>query len=105
MDPLGITGLLTSQIAIGGIIGFFIGYAIKKITKLAIIIFGIFLLALVYLEYNGFITINYERFQESFGEISRGMNERLLIPTTPILTNLPILGGFGLGFLVGLKKG
>ncbi len=105
MDPLGISALLTSQIAIGGIIGFFIGYAIKKITKLAIIILGVFLIALIYLEYNGFIIINYEKFQEAFGRIGESINERLVIPSTPILTNLPLLGSFGVGFLIGLKKG
>ncbi len=105
MDPFGISALLTSQIAIGGIIGFFIGYAIKKITKIAIIILGVFFIALIYLEYNGFIVINYDKFQEAFGKIGGSMSERLVIPSTPILTNLPLLGSFGIGFIIGLKKG
>ncbi|MEM0030376.1 MAG: FUN14 domain-containing protein [Candidatus Nitrosocaldus sp.] len=105
MDPFGIGGLLTSQIAIGGIIGFFIGFAIKKITKLALFILGIFFIALLYLEYNGYIMINYAKFEETFGRIGGSIADQLAVPATPILTNIPLLGGFGLGFIIGLKKG
>lgn len=105
MDPIGIGGLLTSQIAIGGIIGFFIGFAIKKITKIALFILGIFFIALLYLEYNGYIVINYAKFEETFGMIGSSVADQLTVPATPILTNIPLLGGFGVGFIIGLKKG
>ncbi len=105
MDPLGVGGLLTSQIAIGGIIGFFIGFAIKKITKVALFILGIFFIALLYLEYNGYIVINYAKFEEAFGKIGSSIAGQLAVPATPILTNIPLLGGFGVGFIIGLKKG
>ncbi|MEM0364185.1 MAG: FUN14 domain-containing protein [Candidatus Nitrosocaldus sp.] len=105
MDPLGVGGLLTSQIAIGGIIGFFIGFTIKKITKVALFILGIFFIALLYLEYNGYIVINYAKFEEAFGKIGSSIAGQLAVPATPILTNIPLLGGFGVGFIIGLKKG
>lgn len=47
------------QLGLGGIGGFVVGFALKKITKLFIVIIGLFILALLYLSVNGVININY----------------------------------------------
>jgi len=92
------------QIGVGGIGGFLVGYAIKKIVKILVIILGIFILAILYLGYSGIISVNYDKLEEAISKALPAVAEtsNLLIP---IITNLPFAGSFGLGFLIGLKKG
>ncbi len=108
-DILSVGGLLTAQIAIGALIGFFMGFAIKKITKIAIVGIGLFFLLLVYLEYNDFITINYEKITNAFTNIGNILNLNNIDDTfkdfNPLLINIPSIVGFGGGFILGLKKG
>jgi uncharacterized membrane protein (Fun14 family) len=56
---------LVYQLGLGGIGGFIAGYALKKMMKLAAIIIGLFILALVYLGYQGIITIDYSALGDS----------------------------------------
>jgi len=54
--------ILTSvvwQLGLGGVGGFVLGFALKKITKLFIVDIGLFVLALLYMSVNGVININY----------------------------------------------
>jgi len=109
-DIFSLGGLLTAQVAIGIIIGFFMGYAIKKITKIAIVGIGLFFLLLVYLEYNEFITINYEKITNAITNINSDILNPNKIDDTfsifkPFFINVPSLVGFGGGFILGLKKG
>lgn len=109
-DILSLGGLLTSQVAIGGIIGFFMGFAIKKITKIAIFALGFFFMILVYLEYSGFISINYDKITETLQEVgSETINPDNITNALPFLQpfflNIPSMAGFGGGFVLGLKKG
>lgn len=109
-ELLPLTGLLTSQVAIGGIIGFFMGYAIKKITKIAIFALGFFFLILVYLEYSGFIMVNYDKITETLQDVEgNAINPDNITNALPFLQpfflNIPSMVGFGGGFVLGLKKG
>ncbi|RMF31963.1 MAG: hypothetical protein D6752_01065 [Candidatus Nitrosothermus koennekii] len=109
-DLLSLGGLLTSQVAIGGIVGFFMGFAIKKITKIAIFALGFFFLILVYLEYQGFISINYDKITETIqnveGDVINPDNITNALPfLQPFFLNIPSMAGFGAGFVLGLKKG
>ena len=38
-----------SQVGLGGVGGFVVGFALKKLTKLFIVVIGLFVLALLYL--------------------------------------------------------
>ena len=109
-DILSIGGLLTSQLAIGGIIGFLMGFAIKKITKIAAFVLGFFFIILVYLEYSGFITINYDKIAETLQEVQGKVLtpeeiDNLFPFLQPFFLNVPSMVGFGGGFVLGLKKG
>jgi len=90
-------------LGIGGIGGFFIGYALKKIAKILAIAIGVFFLAVISLGYIGALIINLEGFAEFVS--------KLLDPTQaaevlmPLIANLPLVGSFTFGFLIGLKKG
>jgi len=88
---------------IGGIGGFFVGYGMRKITKLLAMTLGIFVLAVISLDYIGVFNINYDGIVE--------LTSRLLDPTQavevlmPLIANLPLVISFTAGFVIGLKKG
>ena len=46
---------VVSQLGLGGVGGFVVGFALKKLTKLFIVVIGLFVLALLYLSINGVI--------------------------------------------------
>ena len=89
-------------LGIGGIGGFFAGYGIKKFTKILALAIGVFVLAAISLDYIGVFAINYEGIAEFIS--------RLFDPTQatevlmPLIANLPLVGSFIAGFLIGLKK-
>jgi len=65
---------LAYQLGIGGIGGFVVGYAFKKISKLIIVLIGLFIIALLYLGVRGIISINYDELWKALAN-SLGMAE------------------------------
>jgi len=92
------------QLGIGGIIGFIVGYAIKKLTKILAVLAGLFALALIYLGYQGVINVNYGKLAEIV-ERSMGNVGQASSWITPIVANLPFAGSFMVGVALGLKVG
>jgi uncharacterized membrane protein (Fun14 family) len=102
-----VSDLLTpiiGEVGIGGIGGFVVGYALKKLAKLVVLILGMGFVLLEYLAYLGIISINFTALQN--------WAEGLIAPAGALggflvqfLANLPFGASFGLGFYVGLKKG
>jgi uncharacterized membrane protein (Fun14 family) len=92
------------QLGIGGILGFFIGYAIKKLTKLIAVLIGVFAVILIYLGYQGVININYDRLVETLQSLL-GAAGQASAALTPVIANLPFAGSFIAGAAVGLKLG
>ncbi|MEA2089262.1 MAG: FUN14 domain-containing protein [Thermoproteota archaeon] len=100
-------GVLTSiiyQLGLGGLGGFIIGYAVKKLTKLLAILTGLFFLALAYLGYKGVITIKYEELTEAVKTLI-GATGKAVEWLVPIIASLPFTGSLIVGFLLGLKTG
>jgi len=96
---------LVVQLGFGGLAGFAIGYAIKKLLKLVIILIGIFLLGMAYLDYVDFIEVHYEKLAEAFRQLAeRLLSEGGFLPGL-LSANLPAMGGFVVGFALGFKKG
>lgn len=93
--------LLFTQLGTGGVAGFVVGYAFKKILKLFLIIIGVFFAILQYLAYVGLITINYDRiFQmQGFTKVFEG---GFSLPAF-LTTNIPFAGTFIVGFGLGFK--
>jgi len=92
------------QLGIGGILGFFVGYAIKKLTKLLAVLAGLFALLLIYLGYQGVINVNYGKLAEAVQGLMGGASQALNW-LTPIIANLPFAGSFMAGMVAGLKIG
>lgn len=95
---------LVYQLGIGGIGGFIVGYAIKKLSKLIAFLVGLFLIALVYLGVQGIISINYSALWEKLEGIV-GSAGQALSWLIGIISILPFIGSFGVGFLLGFKIG
>ena len=95
---------LIYQIGIGGIGGFIIGFLIKKLSKLVIILIGLFLVALIYLSTQGMISINYNSFWDALKGIF-GFAGEAASWLAGFVSILPFAGSFVVGFLLGLKLG
>ena len=112
---IGIGGLATS-IGIGGFLGFLMGYAITKIIKIIIVVAGLLVGIMYYLQYNGLIALNWAKFEATLGNALTNFNGFSL--NTPFLpgisdqildaisnSGIPLTGGFAAGFAFGLSKG
>jgi uncharacterized membrane protein (Fun14 family) len=92
------------ELGVGGIGGFVVGYAVKKLSKFIIILVGLFILALIYLGVNDILMINYAKLWETLAN----MVER--VPEVSgwiigLFSLLPFMGSFLAGFFIGLKMG
>ena len=90
-------------LGIGGIGGFFIGYGIRKIIKVLALTLGIFVFALMLLDYMNVFAINYDGVVEFVSKLFDPAQAVEVL--TPLITNLPLVLSFTVGFALGLRKG
>jgi uncharacterized membrane protein (Fun14 family) len=90
------------QMGIGGVLGFFVGYAVKKITKFIAVLIGLGAIILIYLGYQGVININYDKLAQTIQSLMGAAGQTSTV-LTPIIANLPFAGSFVAGVVVGLK--
>ena len=95
---------LAGEIGIGGVGGFVVGYALKKIAKIVAIFLGIGFLGLQYLSYKGFISIDYSALQIWILSLL-GKSNGVQTWVTDLIIHLPFGAAFAGGFYFGLKKG
>ena len=92
----------------GGITGFLIGFALKKVIKLIAVIIGVFFGALLYLQSQNIISIDWAKLQ-SFSESTLSIigNSITTGNISNILGNfgLPLTGGLSAGLVLGFSKG
>ena len=87
----------------GGIAGWAVGFTLKKMAKLAALAVGVSFMAIQYLAYNRFITIDWDRIRQS---VPNESIERSYAELMSVLTyNLPFAGAFLVGFWLGFRKG
>ena len=118
---------LLTTVGFGGLVGFLIGFVIKKLFKILAIVAGIFFAVLMYLEQQGMVNINWDRLNVTYhGVLSMVTNTMtnnstasggvggshaaatsFLPATTTMMTNLgiPLTGSTALGFAIGIMKG
>jgi uncharacterized membrane protein (Fun14 family) len=92
------------QLGVGGIGGFIVGYVIKKISKLVVVLIGLFIIFLLYLGTRGIISINYEELWNALASLlgSAGQAATWVIG---LISLLPFMGSFLAGFFLGFKLG
>jgi uncharacterized membrane protein (Fun14 family) len=79
-----------STVGFGGIVGFLIGFTLKRIMKILAVIAGVFFAALLYLESQHIVNVNWDKLQT----ISNGVLSTI---TTTAATNATSTSGGGLG--------
>jgi uncharacterized membrane protein (Fun14 family) len=102
-------GSIATSLISGTVVGILVGYAVKKVLRIVLVILGTFFAALAYLNYQGLLSVNWEKMEI----ISRGILTTLVDSeitgntANPILSNLglPLTGGMAMGFALGFVKG
>src|SRR6186997_3301950 len=78
-----------STIGFGGIVGFLVGFMLKRIMKILAVIAGVFFAALLYLESQHIVNVNWDKIQT----ISNGILSTITTATNATSTT----GGGGIG--------
>jgi uncharacterized membrane protein (Fun14 family) len=105
-----------TSVGFGGITGFLIGYAIKKVVKVILVIVGLVFVSFVFLEYQKIITVNWNKIQTSAIEaIGNATSGQVMqgggipgaehITTTMNNFGIPITGSLTAGFVLGFMRG
>lgn len=95
---------LVFQLGAGGVAGFVVGYALKKLAKIVAFIAGLFFIILLYLGYTGIINVNYDKFIAAIEGLMHSVGGASSW-ITAVIAALPFAATFAVGFAVGLKKG
>ena len=95
---------LVAEIGIGGIGGFIVGYALKKIAKILVVLLGLGFLILQYLAYQGIININYSALTDwAKGLVGQASGFQGVL--VALIAHIPFGATFAVGFALGLKMG
>jgi uncharacterized membrane protein (Fun14 family) len=89
------------QLGLGAVGGFIVGFVLKKIAKLFVIVIGIVIAALLYL---GIISINFGALWNSIGS-GLGLAGEAASWLVGLISLIPFLGSFVVGFVLGFKLG
>jgi uncharacterized membrane protein (Fun14 family) len=110
---------LAAYVGIGGAAGFLMGYGIKKVMKILLIIGGLILVGFIYLGYHKVLNIDWNKIYFSVEDGLSGivnMTSGKISPEFPsggdqlisaAFTNygIPIAGSIAAGFVIGFIKG
>ena len=90
------------QLGVGGIGGFFIGYGIRKVVKVALIL-GMAVFSLMFLAYANVIDIHFSGLVEIVSKFINAINPALGL-LSPLMAHLPFVGSLIIGLIIGFKK-
>lgn len=94
---------VVSQIGLGGVGGFLVGYAFKKFAKVVAFILGAVFIFLQILAFYGVIQINYGALFLAVEHVFGGFQSAGFL--TSLFVNVPFSGSFVAGTYLGLKVG
>jgi uncharacterized membrane protein (Fun14 family) len=103
----------------GFLLGAVAGYAIKKVMKVAAVVVGLFVAALAYLSYRGWVDVKWAAMEDASRSTLTNASEQVVQalnntttqfashPSTVAASGLPIAAVFGFvpGLLMGIRKG
>jgi uncharacterized membrane protein (Fun14 family) len=107
----------------GFFVGILIGYALKKVMKIAAVIVGLFLAGLAYLQYHQIANINWNKLQQvskdaittlsntitqitGFGDSSSDVHAAATTSSLAMTSfGIPLTGSISAGFTIGFIKG
>lgn len=100
--------LLGGQASLGLLLGYAVGYTTKKALKVGLVLLALLLVTGIALEELGFLVINWGIIEETYrGSVERvgGLGAVLTHWSDSLAAYIPVGTGFGIGFLLGLRKG
>jgi uncharacterized membrane protein (Fun14 family) len=101
-------GTIGTSLVSGSLIGILIGYAIKKILKIGLIILGSFFGGVAYLQSQGLLNINWERIEVVSNQAITTVSNAIIEDSADsVIANLglPLTGSMAVGFAIGFIKG
>jgi uncharacterized membrane protein (Fun14 family) len=100
---------MTGTIGGGFFAGLITGWALKKVIKLVAVVVGIFLGALIYLQSQAIININWDKLQSvseaSLSTIGNAISNTGDISNIIGNVGVPLTGSLSAGFAIGFMKG
>src|SRR5215831_6212274 len=108
ISPLATTA---TSVGFGGITGFLIGYAIKKVMKIMLIVLGLLFVAVLSLEYQKLVSVNWNKIQtgmtNALGNVTNGQipGTHENIASTMSNIGIPLTGSLTAGFVLGFIRG
>ena len=100
-----------TPIAVGGIAGFLVGYAIKKVIKIALVIAGLLIVAFFALGYQQFVTVDWTKIQDAGSGLVGNVSSTNIPGTEQSISSalaafgIPLVGSLAAGFVLGFIKG
>ncbi len=92
-----------TTLGFGGIAGWCVGFTLKKFAKMAALVVGTVFIAIQYLAYNQYVTVDWEKIRQTVPDSSL---QQLWMALMSVFTyNFPFAGAFAAGFLLGFRKG
>jgi uncharacterized membrane protein (Fun14 family) len=104
MIPSNLVSPLTSELGIGGIGGFCVGYSLKKLAKIVVTTMAFSFLGLHFLAQKGVIMIDYLALEDWVMSVLGKTSDFQGFFIT-LIAETPIGVGFAGGLVLGLKKG
>jgi uncharacterized membrane protein (Fun14 family) len=104
-----IESVVTSA-ALGGIIGFLLGYFMRKIIKIILFALGGILALLMYLQYQGLITVNMAKVQSYTDALvntllsNSGEAWNHILPSGAANVGIPLTSSMAVGFTAGFLR-
>jgi len=90
------------QLGIGGIGGFLIGYAMRKVIKVALIV-GVVVFSLIFLAYTDVINVDYSGLSETASSLVNAVNPALNL-LTPLFAHIPFIVSLVFGLFLGFRR-
>ena len=108
MDTEYLGNIATSVIS-GTVVGILIGYAVKKVLRIGLVILGTFFAGLAYLQSQGILNVSWNRVEEiSTNTLTTLVNSQVTgDQANSVLSSLglPLTGSMVMGFAIGFRKG
>lgn len=92
-----------TTLGFGGIAGWCVGFTLKKFAKLAALFVGTVFIAIQYLAYNQYVTVDWEKIRHTVPDSS--LHQVWMALMSVFTYNFPFAGAFAAGFLLGFRKG
>lgn len=90
------------QLVLGGIGGFLIGYAVRKVLKIALIV-GAVVFSLILLASTNVINVDYSGLSQTTTNVLNAINPALSL-ITPLLAHVPFIASLVFGLILGFKR-